>query len=113
LAVRAWLRGTAPAVKTPDAPATKADAPTPERDAADADEAVLIDVVQAAKMLSVNRSTVFKLTSVGKFPRPVKLGRATRWPKEELLAWIKAGCPSREKWDAMRDSPATKFRKKS
>ncbi|MDR1613855.1 MAG: AlpA family phage regulatory protein, partial [Planctomycetota bacterium] len=74
-----------------------------QNDEATDDAAVMVDATQAAAMMGIHRATVFKLLSAGKFPRPVKLGRATRWVKDELLAWIAAKCPPLAKWEAMRN----------
>ncbi len=51
------------------------------------DSTALLDVTQVATMAGLHRATVFKLVSAGKFPKPVKLGGATRWSKAELIAW--------------------------
>ena len=63
------------------------------------DTPALLDVTQVAAMAGLHRATVFKLVSAGKFPRPIKLGRSTRWVKDELLAWIAAKCPPLGKWE--------------
>ena len=63
------------------------------------DTPALLDVTQVAAMAGLHRATVFKLVSAGKFPRPIKLGRSTRWVKDELLAWIAAKCPPVGKWE--------------
>ncbi|MCD8141155.1 MAG: helix-turn-helix domain-containing protein [Planctomycetaceae bacterium] len=65
-------------------------------------ENLLMDANGAAALCGVSRSTWFKLAATGKLPRPIKLGRVTRWNREELQAWIAAGCPAREKWDNIR-----------
>ena len=72
------------------------------------DVAVMVDATQAGAMVGLHRATVFKLVSAGKFPRPVKLGRATRWVKDELTAWIVAKCPPLAKWEAMNAAPSRK-----
>ena len=72
--------------------------------------AVLLDAIHTAEMLGVHRATVFKLNASGKMPRPVKLGRATRWWRDELLEWVGAGCPPRSKWEARNAAPIRKIR---
>ncbi len=57
---------------------------------------------EAAKLCGVSRSTWLKLQASGRVPRPVRLGRCVRWLRSELLAWLAAGCPSRERWDAIK-----------
>ena len=39
----------------------------------------------------------------GRTPLPVRLGRSVRWDAEELDAWISAGCPCRERWEALKE----------
>jgi excisionase family DNA binding protein len=62
---------------------------------------ILVTVDEAAEICKMSRSTFYKLRAAGKTPRCVKLGALTRWRRQELLDWIKAGCPTREKWEAM------------
>ncbi len=64
--------------------------------------AALLDVAQVAIMSGLHRATIFKLVSAGKFPRPVKLGRSTRWLRDELAAWFAAKCPPLSKWEKRR-----------
>ncbi len=71
-------------------------------------DVVLLDVEQVAAATKLHRATVYKLVACGKFPPPIKLGRATRWIKDELLAWVDAKCPSMAKWEAMKGRPAIK-----
>ncbi len=64
-------------------------------------ETILIDAKGAATLCGMSRSAWYKLVSSGKAPRSVKLGALARWRRSELEGWIAAGCPTREKWDAM------------
>jgi excisionase family DNA binding protein len=58
----------------------------------------------AAELLGISRSQFFKLHAAGRIgPLPVYLGsRAPRWVRSELEAWLQAGAPNRQKWQAMR-----------
>ena len=49
---------------------------------------MLLTVSEVAKMLKVNRNFVYKLIKDGLFPKPVKLGRSSRWLKSEVEAWL-------------------------
>ena len=60
---------------------------------------LLLGAEQVGLMLGISRSTVYRLNAEGRLPRPVHLGRAARWRREELLQWVQAGCPSRERWE--------------
>ena len=62
----------------------------------------LLDVLMVAALLGVSRSFVRKLHDSGQIPRPVRLGRVVRWRHDEVLAWIDAGCPSRDRWETRR-----------
>lgn len=77
------------------------------------EDVVLLDVQQVAALSGLHRATVFKLVSCGKFPKPMKLGRATRWLKDELIAWIAAKCPPLAKWEAMNAPAARKNRRRA
>lgn len=60
---------------------------------------LLLEVREAAALVGVSRSTFWKLHSSGRVPLPVRLGgRVVRWRREELQAWVSAGCPPRDHW---------------
>ena len=63
-------------------------------------EAALLDARGAAAMCGISRSLWLALHNSGGIPLPVRLGRRVLWRREELSAWIKAGCPSRQVWHA-------------
>ncbi len=60
---------------------------------------LLIDVREAAELLGIGTRTVWRLHSGGRIPAPIRLGGAVRWRRAELLAFVEAGCPTREKWE--------------
>lgn len=66
------------------------------------DDTLLLDASAAAHMCDISRSQWYKLVSSGKTPKPVRLGGNVRWSRDELIAWVTAGCPSRTKWECMR-----------
>lgn len=68
---------------------------------------ILVTVDDAAAMCKVSRAAFYRMCAAGKTPAKVKLGRSTRWRRQELLDWIKAGCPSREKWEAISGKQKT------
>ena len=53
---------------------------------------------QAATLLGIGVSTLHRLRSSGRVPEPVKIGGSVRWRREELKAWVDAGCPPVDKW---------------
>lgn len=56
----------------------------------------LITVKQAAEICGMSAQMFSSLHKAGKTPHVLKFGRLRRWRKEEIYAWIKAGCPE---WD--------------
>ena len=60
----------------------------------DAATAELLDVRQVAAMLGASVRHIYRLADAGKMPSPVRLGALVRWPRQAVLSWIAAGCPS-------------------
>jgi excisionase family DNA binding protein len=61
---------------------------------------ILLSVQDLAALLNISVRTVWRQDSSGQMPRPVRIGRTVRWFEEEILAWVRAGCPSRKVWEA-------------
>jgi excisionase family DNA binding protein len=55
---------------------------------------LLISAEELAKLMHVSERTLWRLLSAGKVPRPVRIGRNTRWKLAEVTAWIDRGCPA-------------------
>ena len=51
-------------------------------------EPELLTVEQVAQLTTLGVRTVWSLVSEGSFPRPVKIGRATRWRRSQIMAWV-------------------------
>ncbi len=54
---------------------------------------------EAAALLKISRSHFYKLVRTGRAPGPIRLGRAVRWLRQELDAWLEAGAPPRVRWE--------------
>ncbi len=65
--------------------------------------ALLLTAEQLGNLLNVGRSTIWRLNSAGKLPMPVQIGRATRWRVAEIEEWVRAGCPSRDRWNGYQE----------
>lgn len=63
------------------------------------DEPVLLTAREACRICGTSLRTWRSWHISGKIPRPVRIGRMLFWRREELLAWIEAGCPRRREWD--------------
>lgn len=51
---------------------------------------------QVAEQLQISTRTLWRLRREGRVPAPVKVGAATRWRREDLVEWIRTGCPAVE-----------------
>ena len=62
--------------------------------------ALLVTAKQAAGMCGKSLRTWRTWDAAGLIPRAVRIGRSTLWRLDELRAWVEAGCPRREEWEA-------------
>jgi len=65
----------------------------------DLTEPLLLDVRAVARLLSVSVRTIHRLNAAGELPAPIRLGGRVLWRHAELVAWLEAGCPSRQTWE--------------
>jgi len=70
---------------------------TPSSPAGDR-QPLLLTAEQLGVELGLSLRTVRRLDQRGELPRPVTVGRAIRWRRDELVAWVRAGCPRRDRW---------------
>lgn len=47
----------------------------------------LLTLPDAAKLLAISKRTLMRLVAAGKFPRPVKIGRISRVPVEDIQSF--------------------------
>jgi prophage regulatory protein len=66
--------------------------------------ALTANAKQVARMLGVSVRQVWRLHTTGRLPRNIRLGNCVRWRVEEICAFVEAGCPTREKWEAIRQA---------
>ncbi|KFD24828.1 helix-turn-helix transcriptional regulator [Yokenella regensburgei] len=48
----------------------------------------LVDMVFITEFTGLSDKWFYKLISLGEFPKPIKLGRSSRWLKSEIEAWV-------------------------
>jgi predicted DNA-binding transcriptional regulator AlpA len=67
---------------------------------------LMLDSHQMAEFLGVPQRVMVRLASTNRVPGPCRLGLGMcfRWGVLELLEWVEAGCPRRERWIEMRGS---------
>ena len=63
---------------------------------------LLLSASELSSMLGVAKCTIWTWHSGGKIPRPVKIGRTTRWKRREIEDWLEADAPPRERWEMMK-----------
>jgi hypothetical protein len=69
-------------------------------------EPVLVGVEGGASMLGISPTAFKSLDRTGQIgPMPIELGICRRrlYCVSELRRWAEAGCPTREKWQAIKD----------
>jgi len=57
---------------------------------------------ELAALLGVSLRQVWRLSSSGKLPKPLRLGGSVRWSLKEIEAFVEAGCPDRASWEEMK-----------
>ena len=67
-----------------------------------ADEPLVVDARRLAKMLGAGVRTVRTWDAAGKLPSPIRLGGKVVWRVDEIRAWLAAGAPRRDEWQARR-----------
>jgi excisionase family DNA binding protein len=62
------------------------------------EEKILLTDREAAKLLSIGKTTLWNNVKKGEVPAPIKIGGATRWRVADLLAFV-ANAPTTPKKD--------------
>jgi len=66
-------------------------------------ESLGISAAEASALLGVSESHFYCLHKTGRLgPLPVRMGRAVRWSRQELVNWFNAGSPPRSRWQAIK-----------
>jgi predicted DNA-binding transcriptional regulator AlpA len=63
---------------------------------------LLVDINGLAELLARSVASLHRDDAAGRIPRGLKLGASKRWNFSEIVAWVEAGCPSRQEWEARR-----------
>ena len=65
-------------------------------------DSLLLRAAEAARLCAVSKVSWHRWDSAGKIPQGHRLGGAKVWRRAELEAWIEAGLPNRERWQALQ-----------
>ncbi len=60
----------------------------------------LLTVKDVAARLRISARQIWKLSSSGRMPAPVRVSSSVRWRAEDIARWVEMGCPSRERFEA-------------
>lgn len=64
------------------------------------DSPLLVPAPRAAQICGKSVRTWRAWQASGLIPAPVRVGRSLLWRVRDLEAWVAAGCPPRDEWDA-------------
>lgn len=48
----------------------------------------MVDMVFIVRFTKMTDKWIYKLIQEGKFPKPIKLGRSSRWFESEVITWL-------------------------
>ena len=65
-------------------------------------DTLLLRAAEASRLCAVSKVSWHRWDSAGRIPQGLKIGGAKVWRRAELIAWIEAGTPNREKWMAIQ-----------
>lgn len=71
----------------------------PKTTSSENNDAQLMTVGDVARSLRLSVRATWRANAAGFLPRPLKVGRATRWRSEEISDWVRAGMPVRAVWE--------------
>jgi predicted DNA-binding transcriptional regulator AlpA len=80
---------------------TKTTNPADTKSSSFLESPLLLSASWLATLLGKSVRSVWRDNAADRLPRPVRVGGAVRWRREEILRWIDAGCPSRKKWETI------------
>lgn len=63
---------------------------------------MMFTVNDVARELRVSTRHVWALLSKGAMPAPLRAGRAVRWRRSDIEAWVAAGMPDRATFEAQQ-----------
>ena len=52
------------------------------------DAQLLLTVREVAELLHLGERTIWKLSTTGELPSPIRIGRSRRWDRRDVEAWL-------------------------
>lgn len=62
---------------------------------------LLLDRADLARELRTSVKTINRMIAAGGLPSPITIGKRRRWPRQTIVEWIAAKCPSGEDFRRM------------
>jgi len=62
----------------------------------------LLTIPQVARLLGWGESVVRERNKKGLLPLPIRIGGTIQWRKREVLRWLEADCPARQRWEQIK-----------
>ena len=63
---------------------------------------LVVDARRLARLLCAGIRTVRTWDAAGKLPAPIRIGGRVVWRVDEIRAWLAAGAPNRDVWEARK-----------
>ena len=60
---------------------------------------------EAADLLSIGLTLLDTMDAAGKLPAAVRIGTRKLWRTDDLVNWVRLGCPNRKRFDALTADP--------
>lgn len=61
---------------------------------------LVVDAKRLAKLLCAGVRSIRTWDAAGKLPVPIRIGGRVVWRVQEIRAWLEAGAPNRDEWEA-------------
>lgn len=65
-------------------------------------EPVLMKAKESAELCGVSAASWWRYHAAAKIPNAINLVGNTFWNRQELVAWVAAGCPERDEWEKIK-----------
>lgn len=76
---------------------------SPQSQPPPAEQRLLVDARELARMLSVSVRTIRTWDAMGRLPKPIRPGggHCVRWAMRSIEAWVAAGAPNRQVFEQL------------
>lgn len=55
---------------------------------------ILLTAKGLAALTNISERTIWRWSASGRMPPPIRLGRKVLWRRQDIDAWVAAGCPA-------------------